>query len=102
MALGSASAFLPTGTVSITAGTTTGTALLTGGGDTVVVTNASASLAFVRFGVDASVAASNTDMPVLPNTRVVLAVNPLVAYGAAVLASGTGLVLMTRGTGSFV
>jgi hypothetical protein len=41
-------------------------------------------------------------MPVLPNARVMLAVNSLIAYAAAVLASGSGAVLLTRGDGSFL
>lgn len=102
MALGSASAFRPTGTVSITAGTTSNSVILSGGGETIVVTNTSAALAFVRFGADPSVTASSADMPVLPNARVVLSVNSFVTYGAVLLGSGTGVVMLTRGDGAFV
>ena len=102
MALGSTSAFRPTGTVSISGGTTSANAALTGGGETVVVTNTSASLAFVRFGADSSVSATSADMPVLPNSRAVLAVNPLIAYAAVVLTAGSGTVYLTRGDGSVV
>jgi hypothetical protein len=41
-------------------------------------------------------------MPVLPNSRVMLGVNPIIAYAAVVLASGTGSVLLTRGDGSYL
>ena len=75
---------------------------LAGGGDSVVVTNTSASLAYVRFGADPSVSASTADMPVMANSRVMLSVNSLVSYAAAVLASGSGTVLFTRGDGSYV
>ena len=66
----------------------------------VVVTNPAASLAYIRFGGDSSVIASSVDMPVLPVSRVVLSVNTLITYGAAVFASGSGSILFTRGDGS--
>ena len=67
-----------------------------------MVTNTSASLAYVRFGADPSVSASNADMPVMANSRVMLSVNSLVKYAAAVLAAGSGTVLFTRGDGSYI
>jgi hypothetical protein len=102
MALGSSSAFRPTGTVSMIAATTTSVVALSGGGEVVLVTNATSSLAFVRFGADPSVAASSSDMPVQSGTRAMLAVNPFVTHAAVLLTAGTGTVLLTRGDGSFV
>ena|SRR6185312_8315901 len=102
MATGSTSPFRPTGTVALGASTTTGSVQLTGGGETVLVTNLAASLAYVRFGADPSVAASPVDMPVLPGARAMLSVNSLINFAAAVLTGGTGNVLFTRGDGSFV
>jgi len=102
MALGAVSPFRATGTVSLNAGTSSVSVALTGGGESVVVTNTTDSLAFVRFGADPSVNASRSDMPVLPNTRVMLCINQLVGYAAGVLASGSGSLLFTRGDGSFV
>ncbi len=102
MAMGSTQPFRPVGTVSLTAGATSSAVALAGGGETVVVTNTAATLAFVRFGADPSVAATIADMPVLPGARVMLAANSLITYAAALLTSGTGLVLFTRGDGSFV
>ncbi|MBV9251103.1 MAG: hypothetical protein JO227_17865 [Acetobacteraceae bacterium] len=102
MAIGAISPFRPTGTVAASAGTISTSVPLAGGGETVVVTNTAASLAYVRFGADATVTASGADMPVLPNSRVALAVNSLVTYAAAVLVSGSGNVLFTRGDGSFL
>ena len=67
-----------------------------------MVTNTSASLAYVRFGADPSVSASNADMPVMANSRMMLAVNRLVRHAAAVLAAGSGTVLFTRGDGSYI
>ena len=102
MATGSVTPFRPTGTVSISAGTSSTSVQLAGGGDSVVVTNTVASLAFIRFGADPTVLASVADMPILPNARVMLAVNSLITYAAVVLASGSGAVLLTRGDGSFL
>ena len=102
MAIGSISPFRPTGTVALAAGTTPSSVQLTGGGEAVVVTNAAAALAYIRFGADLSVAASTLDMPVLPNSRAILSVNSLIGYASAVLVSGAGNVLFTRGDGSYV
>ncbi len=102
MATGSITPFRPTGTVSLSASTSSAVVPLTGGGDTVVVTNTASSLAYVDFGADSSTSASSADMPVLPNSRVMLSVNGLVNYAAAILIAGTGAVLFTRGDGSFL
>lgn len=102
MAIGSVTPFRPTGTASINANTISASVQLAGGGDTVVVTNTTGALAYVRFGADPSVAASSVDMPVLPTARAVLAVNSLICYASALLVSGSGTVLFTRGDGSFL
>lgn len=102
MAVGAVSPFRPTGTVALNAGTSPGSVRLVGGGDSVVVTNTSGSLAYVRFGADPSVGASPADMPVLPNSRVMLGINQLVDYAAGILATGSGSLLFTRGDGSFL
>jgi hypothetical protein len=102
MANGSITPFRPTGTASLSASTASASVLLVGGGDSVVVTNTSASLAYVRFGADSSVTASNADMPVMANARVMLAINSLVRYAATVLSAGSGTVLFTRGDGSYI
>jgi hypothetical protein len=102
MAMGSTSPFRPTGTVAISASTASASVQLAGGGETVVVTNLAASLAYIRFGGDPSVAASSSDMPVLPNARAMLSVNSLISYAAATLVTGTGSVLFSRGDGSFI
>ena len=75
---------------------------LAGGGEFVVITNTTAALAFVRFGADPSVSASSADMPILAGSRAMLAANPLITYVAAVLASGSGAILFTRGDGAFL
>lgn len=102
MPVGATSPFRPTGTALLSATTSAGSVVLQGGGDSVVVTNTTVSLAFVRFGADPTVSASVADMPVLPNSKVMLAINSLITYASAVLASGSGPVLFTRGDGSFL
>src|SRR5689334_13408107 len=100
MAIGSTSPFRPTETVALNAETASSSVPLAGGGDAVVVTNTATSLAFVRLGSDPTVAASASDMPVLPNSRALLCANQLVTFAAGVLTSGSGTILFTRGDGS--
>ena len=102
MAIGSTQPFLPAGTSALAAGPASASVALAGSGDTVLVTNAAASVAFVRFGADPSVAATAADLPVLPNSRVLLGVNGLITYAAAMLASGSGTVFFTLGGGSSI
>jgi len=102
MPLGSASPFRPTGTISISAGSVSANAPLLGGGDSIVVTNTTSALVYVRFGSDPTVMASTGDMPVLAGSRVILSVNSLISYAAAISPSGSGIILFSRGDGSFV
>ena len=104
MAIGSITPFRPTGTASLSASTSSAAVALAGGGESIVVTNTTASLAYIRFGADPRCRPQIADMPVMANSRVMLSANSLVTYGAAVLASGsgTGAVLFTRGDGSYV
>lgn len=102
MASGSIQPFRPAGTASLTAGVSTVSLPLAGGGESVVVTNTTASLAFVRFGADSTVTASAGDMPVLAGNQVMLTVNPLITHAAALLMAGSGTILFTRGDGSYL
>jgi hypothetical protein len=102
MPLGSVSPFRPTGTVSVSAGSVSANAPLSGGGDSVVVTNTTSALAYVRFGSDPTVTASSTDMPILANSKLLLSVNSLITYVAAISPAGSGSILFSRGDGSFV
>jgi hypothetical protein len=102
MAIGSTQPFLPAGTATLAATTASASLTLAGRGDTVLVTNASGSTAFVRFGAAASVAAGPGDTPVLANSRVLLGVNALITHAAAVLTSGSGPVYFTLGGGSSI
>jgi hypothetical protein len=102
MPLGSVSPFRPTGTISISAGSVSANAPLSGGGDSVVVTNTTSALAYVRFGSDPTVMASTADMPILAGSRLILSVNSLISYAAVISPSGSGIILFSRGDGSFV
>lgn len=102
MPIGSTQPFRPAGTATLAASTSSASVALAGGGDAVVVTNTTNALAYVRFGADPSVTASIADMPVLANSRMILSINPLITYAAAVLTSGSGAILLTSGDGSFL
>lgn len=102
MATGSIKPFVPSSTATLVGTTTSSNIALGSGGDTVVVTNTAASTVFVRFGSDSTISASTMDMPILPSSRAILALNPLISHAAAVLTSGTGNILFTRGDGSIV
>ena len=102
MPLGSVSPFRPTGTVGVSVGNVSANAALSGGGDSVVVTNTTTGLAYIRFGSDLTVTASTADMPILPGSRLLLSVNSLISYAAAISPSGSGSILFSRGDGSFI
>jgi hypothetical protein len=102
MPLGSVSPFRPTGTISVSVGSVSSNAPLSGGGDSIVVTNTTNALAFVRFGSDSTVAASTADMPVLAGSRLILSINSLISYAAAISPTGSGSVLFSRGDGSLI
>ena len=102
MSNGSVSLFRPSGTAGVSVGSTSSNATLTGGGDTVVVTNTTAALAYVRFGSDSNVIASASDMPILPASKLILAVNSLITHAAAVFPAGSGTILFSPGDGSIV
>ncbi len=102
MPLGSVSPFRPTGTVGVSSGSVSANAALVGGGDSVVVTNTTGALVYIRFGSDPTVTASAADMPVLASSKLILSVNSLISYAAAISPSGAGAVLFSRGDGSVV
>lgn len=102
MSIGSNQPFRPAGTVSLSAGTASSAVALSGGGESVVVTNAAQAVAFVTFGPTAAVTATTAGMPVLPGGRVLLAAHAHTRFAAAVLASGSGSLYFTLGDGSVV
>ena len=102
MPLGSVSPFRPTGTTSVSVGGVSANAPLLGGGDSVVITNTTGALAYVRFGSDPTVTASTSDMPILAGSRMILSINSLISYAAAISPLGSGAILFSRGDGSFL
>jgi hypothetical protein len=102
MPLGSVSPFRATGTISVLVGNVSSSALLPGGGDSVVVTNTTTALGYVRFGSDPTVAASTADMPILAGSQIILSINSLISYAAAISPSRSGSILFSRGDGSIV
>jgi hypothetical protein len=102
MSLGSVSPFSPIATAALVVDTSSAVVRLASGGDSVLVTNTTSALAYVRFGSDPSVSASSVDMPIMANSQALLSVNTLVSFAAAILAAGSGTILFTRGEGSIV
>ncbi|HKM64188.1 MAG TPA: hypothetical protein VJY39_17030 [Acidisphaera sp.] len=100
MSIGANQPFRPAGTATLAAGTASASVALTGTGGTVLVTNATNAVAFVRLGTSAAVTATPADMPVLPNSRIVLAANSSIQHAAAILASGSGEVFFSVGDGT--
>ena len=100
MSAGAINPFQPIATVTLASTTTSAAISLAGGGETVLITNPTASLAYIKLGSDPTLQATSGDMPVLPNSTILLRCGPLVSYCAAVLGSGTGPVIFTRGHGS--
>jgi len=99
MSIGATQPFRPAGTATLAAGTASASVALAGAGGTVLVTNATNAVAFVRLGTSA-VAATLADTPVLPNSRIVLAGGGGIHYAAAILSSGSGEVFFSIGDGT--
>jgi hypothetical protein len=102
MPIGLISPFRPTGTVSIAASAVSSNTRLDGGGETVVVTNTSGVLGYVKFSSDSAVTATTADMPILPSSRLILSINSLISHAAAITPSGSGTILFSRGDGSIL
>jgi hypothetical protein len=86
-------------TVTIAATTTVATAALPGNGESVLVYNASAAIAFVRVGGSATTATVN-DVPVPPGARMLMQCGAYASLVAVLLSTGTGNVLFVRGSGT--
>jgi hypothetical protein len=100
MASGASQPFRPSGTTSVAASTAAASTDLAAGGSSILVFNNANAVAFIRFGMAANIAATNSDTPVPAGGRILLDAGTLVTYASAVLASGTGAVYFTRGDGS--
>jgi len=99
MSTGSTQPFRPAGTASIVATTTANKVALVGGGNAVLIYNASASTAFFRLGGAGTLTAAATDTPVPAGVRMLVGAGPFVSFAAVLLASGSGTVYFTVGDG---
>lgn len=99
MASGSTQAFRPAGTVAAQASTTATNIDLSGGGQTVLVYNASTATAFFRLGGASALTVNETDTPVPAGARMMVDGGPFVTNAAVLLESGSGTVYFTRGDG---
>lgn len=100
MSTGSTQPFRVSGTAGLAAGTTSANVPLNGNGEAVLVFNASAAVAFIRFGMDDTVVATAGDTPVPPNTRMLIHAGSFAVTAAALLSGGSGTVFFTRGEGT--
>ena len=99
MSTGSTQPFVPAGTLTLAATTTTAAGSLPAG-DTVLVYNATAGIAFVAFGNGSATATVAAGVPVPPGASRLLFVGPVVNFAAAILSAGSGNVYFTAGTGT--
>jgi hypothetical protein len=98
MSTGSTQPFTPSATTTLAAGTSTVSAPL-GTGDTALIYNASAAIAFVAFGNGAAIA-TLAATPVPPGASRLLYIGPVANFAAAILSAGSGNVYVTSGTGT--
>lgn len=98
MSTGSVQPFVASGTATISASTISASAPLSQG-DTALVFNASANVAFVTFG-NGSAIATLGGTPVPPGGSLMLYVGPVVNFAAVLLSAGSGNVYFSAGTGT--
>lgn len=99
MSTGSTQPFVPSGTATLAA-TVASASVSLSQGDTVLVFNSSAAIAFVAFGNGAATALVASSTPVPAGAQMMLYVGPIANTGAAILSAGTGSVYFTSGTGT--
>ena len=95
---GSTQPFKPSGTVTVTATVASVSAPLTSG-DTVLVFNASAAVAYVAFGNGAATA-TTASFPVPAVASRLVNIGPVVNTAAVMLGTGAGNVYVSAGTGT--
>lgn len=99
MSTGSTQPFRPAGTANAAATTTAKTIALVGGGNAVLVYNATSSTAFFKLGGATGLTATIADTPVPPGGRMLAGGGPFVSSAAVILSSGSGTVYFTLGDG---
>jgi hypothetical protein len=100
MSAGAVQGFKPSGTLTVAASTTSAGGKLPGGGESVLVYNASAAIAFVHFDAQTTAATVVADTPVPAGARMLFQVGVFSTYASVVLASGSGNVYFSRGDGT--
>jgi hypothetical protein len=102
MASGTNQPFGQSGIVTIAASTTSAGAALPAGGDSLLVSNPTASLGWVALGggITPPTAVAGVGYPVLPGQKRLIASAPTVTQVAAILATGSGSIIVEVGTGS--
>jgi hypothetical protein len=102
MASGTNQPFGQSGIVTLAASTTSAGAALPASNDTILVSNPTTSLAWIALGggVTPPTAVAGAGYPVLPGQRRLIASGTTVTQVAAILATGTGSVIVEVGTGS--
>ncbi len=99
MSTGSTQPFRPAGTAMAAASTTATSIALIGGGNAVLVYNATTATAFFRLGGATGLTATTADAPVPPGARMLVGGGPFVSYAAVILSAGTGAVYFILGDG---
>jgi len=100
LSIGASTPFQPAATAVITVSTVSNNIQLAGAGESLLITNPTSSLGYFLFSSDPTVQATNWDTPILPTSKMLLRCGPLVLYCAAMLQSGSGVMMFTRGDGS--
>jgi hypothetical protein len=102
MASGTNPPFYTVAVISIVASTTSTSAAIPSGGETLIVTNPTTATAFVAVGSGSALTAvAGAFIPVLPNSRRIIAAPGATAV-AVVLSGGTGTVFVEVGQGSAI
>ena len=92
-------AFRPSGTVTVSASTSSASATLAGQGDVALVYNATTGIAFVQFSTG-TVTATAAGYPVPPSTTRIIKVGSLVSSVGVILSASSGNVYVTLGSGA--
>ncbi len=100
MATGSTQPLMVSATAALAASTSSANVALAGTGEAVLVYNGASAVAFIRFGMDASVVATSADMPIPPGGRMLIHAGEFSKTVAAILSNGTGTLYFSRGQGT--
>lgn len=90
--------FTPGANFSLAVTTTTGAVNVTGNGTTLRLANVAATECFIKLGTSA-VTAATTDFSMPANSQIFLTASNAITYVAAITASGTATLRISRGDG---